>query len=484
MSRMLNFSLVARTFVVGSLAAWIALSPLTSHAQPQQTPAKERPQPENLKEHPVSPQLEQILQDWHSKTSLIKTLEGEHQRWVYDPVFETELRAQGKFFYQSPDKGRIDLEAFEIPAGTVSKKLNAKKEPFQIKSDPDTPQRWICDGAKLIYINDKLQEAEALQIPPTSRGQNIMDGPLPFLLGMPPEMAKKRYALTLVKEDQGTVMINAKPRWMQDQNNFSDATILLDKAQYLPLAVRMMDPAGKKETVFTFGRMKINDNGFFSKFFGKNPYEPDLKGYKWVMNKTVPVDENVAMPAANQNPQMNQGPVVPPVTNFKWADAKTLLEKAGYQVKVYAGEPAPGPELQYVVYQQLPAGREKLAPGSVVKLVVYNKPAEQPANPQQPMPQQPANPQVPQPQPMQPASQINVAAQQGVPSVINLHWKDAQAALEQAGYVVKKQPGRPIDAADKQYTVYEQNPPARTAHPKGGIVVITLYDDPTRVKSP
>ncbi|HAD58541.1 MAG TPA: hypothetical protein DCG12_04810, partial [Planctomycetaceae bacterium] len=62
-----------------------------------------------------------------------------------------------------------------------------KGQPYELISD--IPQRWICDGKQLISIDDKQKEAQIHLLPPEMRGDNIMNSPLPFLFGLPPEKA-------------------------------------------------------------------------------------------------------------------------------------------------------------------------------------------------------------------------------------------------------------------------------------------------------
>ena len=57
----------------------------------------------------LSPELLQLLKDWEKATGKFDKLQGEHYRWVYDFPFEVEKRAQGKFWFEAPDKGRIDI---------------------------------------------------------------------------------------------------------------------------------------------------------------------------------------------------------------------------------------------------------------------------------------------------------------------------------------------------------------------------------------
>ena len=231
---------------------------------------------------------------------------------------------------------------------------------------------------------------------------------------------------------------------------------MLDTIAYLPTAVQLIDPGGNKETVYTFGKMKINDNGGISRFWKENPYQPNLRGYKWVVKKA---EQKVA-----EAPKPNQPVGAPRLINFKYSDAEKLVTRAGYQLKVFRGQPATNPNLKWVVYKQNPAPNTPLKKGQVINIMVYDAPKAGAA---------------PAAQPKAPAAPQNAAV---VPDVKKLFFKDAQAKLQAAGFVPKLRPGTPVKDAKLHYQVYEQTPAATTALKKGSIVIITVYDDPARTQ--
>jgi hypothetical protein len=63
---------------------------------------------------PLSPELERLLTDWAASSEKIHRLEGDHLRRVYDLVYEVEKLSQGRFYYETPDKGRINITPVEI----------------------------------------------------------------------------------------------------------------------------------------------------------------------------------------------------------------------------------------------------------------------------------------------------------------------------------------------------------------------------------
>ncbi len=182
------------------VAVWIALTSSSLLAQ-DIPPAPVGDPPANSADAPqqLPQELEAELLQWANATKDIPKLEGEHTRWIYDHVFQVEKRAIGSFYYEAPDKGRIDLEPDpKVHPGAVnSNKIGKNGKPFTIQ--PDQAEKWICDGQTIMQINDDEKTYESIQIPPQNQGHNIMDGPLPFLFGMPPEQAKKRFWLKLAR---------------------------------------------------------------------------------------------------------------------------------------------------------------------------------------------------------------------------------------------------------------------------------------------
>ena len=182
-----------------------------------------------------------------------------------------------------------------------------------------------------------------------------MDGPLPFLFGMPPDKAIRRYKMSLLGQSKDEVWIRAFPRWKQDAVNYREATVILDTATYLPKHVRLTAP-DNTQTIYSFFRLKVNSNfDALAKIFGNSPFRPNLKRYRVVASQSEPI--------------------VPSVIGMPWKKAQTVLTAAGYKVKFRPGVPATKQELTYVIYQQTPGQQAALAPGSQIRLTFFAKPA-------------------------------------------------------------------------------------------------------------
>ena len=333
-------------------------------AKTQQRLPRSRLQTPGLRIQKLEPRLKAALVKWELATSRIKTLKGEIYRYHREFVFNTEKRARGVFYYESPDKGRLDIFAVQMPKGTVSSvKLPARRDPISGRVTPartivlavsgDNPEKWICDGTQVLEVDEVDRTVTSHRIPADYRGKRIMDGPLPFLFGLPPDKAIRRYHMTLLGESKDEIWIRAFPRWKQDAVNYREATVILDTATYLPKHVRLTAP-DNTQTIYSFFRLTVNSKlEAFTKFFGRSPFRPNLKRYRVVASQSVPF--------------------VPSVIGMPWKKAQTVLTDAGYKVKFSAGVPATKQDLTYVIYRQTPGQQAALAPGSQVRLTFYAK---------------------------------------------------------------------------------------------------------------
>lgn len=391
MSRML------RTCASGLLALGVAavanLASAQEAADDKAGPGakRERPDAEALRIEELPKELEAVLKAWELASSKIQRLQGEHKRYVYDKVFNVEKRADGIFYYEAPDKGRIDIAPAKIAKGEASKRLDPKSQkPFKLEADRE--ERWICTGKEILQINDQEKTYEMYPIPPQHQGANIMEGPLPFLFGMPADKAKKRFKLTLVAETPVEVRLHAIPRWKSDAEGYREAEIILDKTQnrYLPKAVRLIDPSGNLETVYQFVDLQLNKRELFPAIWGKDPFHPPMKGYRLTMTQPPQTAGQPPRGRPTENPggegpktalEVPQpgaaptGPAVPSVVGFSWTNAEAILKKSGYTVKFKRGQPAAAEKLVFVVYDQTPKARTELKPGETVYLTLYDKQA-------------------------------------------------------------------------------------------------------------
>ena len=333
------------------------------------------------KAEPIDPVLDRLLKEWEVASGKIQKIEGRHLRRVYDTVFKVEKRSTGVFYHEVPDKGRIDIESkpLKIPKGAKSDKLDpVTKKPFSLVGD--LHEKWICDGKRIVEINEEEKTAHQIPIPPRGQGENIMNGPLPFLFGMKADIAKKRYQLALIGDPPKPnvagqrIQIQAFPRWQTDGKNWKEARIIMEYPSFKPKAVKLVDPAGTKETVFSFAGVntQLKDGNPFKRLianWGPSPFRPNLRNYKVNTSApgTGPEKPTITVPAGSQ--------IVPAITGYEPKEAIQRLQQAGFVVskKWSRGGPAPMKNLELKVRTSLPKPMTVVKKGATVKLVVYER---------------------------------------------------------------------------------------------------------------
>ena len=251
---------------------------------PQEAPRLPRPDVAT-QQATLSQEMVYILSNWEKAGEITKKLEGKHRRYIYDFVFHVEKWSEGEFYYEAPDKGRIDLDAPKNFKEGQTRQRNGKN--FAIQSDK--AERWVCDGTQIVAIDEQRKEFQRIPIPVENRGQNITDGPLPFLFGISKEKIVMRYNITLHDNpdqggqhniQEGRIHLKVKPLWQQDASNWQEAEVMLDAKTYLPHAIRLIHPGGNAETVYVFYDVKRNASRNVFALWQGDPFVPRLNGYK------------------------------------------------------------------------------------------------------------------------------------------------------------------------------------------------------------
>ena len=249
--------------------------------QQQQQPRVQRPEA-NLVQQQLPKELEDLLVRWELESSKVNRLNGAVECIKYDKVYFAETRAQGEFWYQSPDKGRIDFGP--TANSNPSEKRGPNGETYTVQQDGR--MRWICDGQTIYIIDDDKKLADVGQIPAHQQGKNIVNSPLPFIFGLKAEQAKQRYHLALgsmhwpdgrvklkngqIRKVKPQIHIVAAPRYQVDAVEWRRAEVLLDPVEFVPTAIRLFSPQNNLETVYAFRNAKKNglwllDNPFNDK---------------------------------------------------------------------------------------------------------------------------------------------------------------------------------------------------------------------------
>ena len=231
----------------------------------------EQPMP---KPAPVTEEMSQFLLQWESKNKNITSLQSKFTRIEFDHTFDTETRWTGTFYLERPDRWRIDFEPADAALlDKPSSRSRADGTPFRVKSGAAT--QWICTGKRLYVLDVTNRAYDTFDFTPQYQGQNrtgpglphSIGGPLPFLFALKAEDAKQLFTLrfgALFHNPLGgklgadgkplhkAIHIVANPIHPGIAKWYSEVEVVFDADTYLPLNLRIIDPAGDKETVYSF----------------------------------------------------------------------------------------------------------------------------------------------------------------------------------------------------------------------------------------
>jgi len=329
------------------------------------------PRPD-LRVDPDDPQVDRLLQLWSEHTQRIKYLAGKHLRATRDYAFGVETLAEGKFFVEMPDKGRIDVSTWTQPnpkAGDVKEYTapDGKSVKLTIKTD-DKREKWICDGKIVRVIDDNRKTVEEVPIPPDQQGAHMIDGPLPFLLGMPPEKAKARYRFRIAgRVPPDRIWIEVKPRLPMDAAEWVRANVLLNLRTYLPERVSLFNPAGTTETVYLFKEIDLNEPGMLQKLFTGDPFKPNTWRYHREVHATTTPD------GKDFGPGSLRMPLVIGASSNDALRIQKQLKARGFDVEFKKGHRAPTVDQAYHIESQQPEANTPLRPGDKIVLRYYDK---------------------------------------------------------------------------------------------------------------
>lgn len=251
-------------------------------AQPKAGPQPANAPKAQMQVKPVSDEVWQLLLEWEAKTKGIKSLSCYVKRMEYDVIFATETRSEGRVYFEQPDHGRLDFGPADEKWLAARSRVSDKGKPYKVV--PGESTTWVCTGQNVYALYHKDKSYDLIDIPPALQGQNITRSPLPFIFGMKANEAVQRYAIKLGEfhNPQGNppkVHIIANPFDPNVAKEYVQAEFLLDPETFLPTNLRMLDPSGNKETVYSFDHNTIKKNEGFG-FLRANPFkQPNVSGW-------------------------------------------------------------------------------------------------------------------------------------------------------------------------------------------------------------
>lgn len=212
--------------------------------------------------------LDEVLVEWERRSEKIARFKCTFVRRDYnqndgpkvvpkgrDDLLHLKANGAGEIKYKAPDHGTYKLTKFEeyVPENGATT--------LRYEDNPAAHEHWVCDGDAIYQFRPKEKQLIETRLPDELKGKAISDGPLPFIFGAKAETLKKRYWLRITtppENAQTQVWIEAYPKFQQDAANFSKVDLILDKENFLPVAMQIHTPGIPARTVYMFGKPSIN----------------------------------------------------------------------------------------------------------------------------------------------------------------------------------------------------------------------------------
>jgi len=258
--------------------AQIAKTPAVDSAAPQAGQAPRAPAQRGLigppfQITPVEQQfVDQILQMWENESSKIKTYSSRFERWEYDPVFGpgTEIpsiKSVGHLTYSKPDKGSFKIE--EIRRYQPKNPNSTPMPEDWVLQKEELGEHWVCDGKAIYEYKHDKKQLVVQSLPLDMQGQDIVNGPLPFLFGAKAKELQRRYWMRSKQGNAASIWLEAYPRTQADAANYHHVEIMLDRKAMQPKAIQVHMPNNKSRAVYMFDKPTINGklNALFGNLF-------------------------------------------------------------------------------------------------------------------------------------------------------------------------------------------------------------------------
>jgi TIGR03009 family protein len=212
--------------------------------------------------------LDQVLTKWEQESGKIETFNCDFTQFEYDPVFGpgndevgqpiAKSEGYGAVSYQKPDKGSFHVK--ELLTWDAAQKK-------RVANSNLVGAHWVCDGASVYEFRNKEKVLHVTPIPPEMQGQNITDGPLPFLFGAKADTLKQRYWLRVdPRAPEGSIWLAAMPKRQQDAANYRLVELMLDSSKMLHSAMRVTAP-DSSQTTYTFKLAEASINSRVTAFW-------------------------------------------------------------------------------------------------------------------------------------------------------------------------------------------------------------------------
>ncbi|MGL4594319.1 MAG: hypothetical protein ACRCUY_06280 [Thermoguttaceae bacterium] len=237
-----------------------------SNGQPQQnyTYVGRSAPPTRLMPYLLTPdeqkELDDYLARWEKYSEKINRFDVDFELWVYDETIpgaeagKPQKRPFGYFKYIAPTRFVYHVEGEWV---------NGVKQKRDDRTNQQIIEEKIIIDDKAVYLFDyNAQTVRQINVPPELIGRGIADSPLPLIFGAKSSDMKRRFSMKIVTGDQykeTQIWLQARPLLIEDQQEFLQIEMRLDKKTLRAIALKKDNINGKSHDVYVFDNQKIND---------------------------------------------------------------------------------------------------------------------------------------------------------------------------------------------------------------------------------
>jgi TIGR03009 family protein len=186
--------------------------------------------------------LDDVLKYWEQRSDKVNRFDSKFIRWVYDTKFgpqdprQAKTISYGEIKYEKPDKGM-----FRVDRITHYVAPTPPAEATYEETQGEVGEHWVCDGKSVFVFNSVQKQLQQFKLPGELQGEGIVNGPLPFLFGAKSDKIKARYwtRMLLPPPVKDQYWMEAYPKFMEDRAQYQKVVVILDKEQYLPIALQV-----------------------------------------------------------------------------------------------------------------------------------------------------------------------------------------------------------------------------------------------------
>ena len=215
---------------------------------------------------PLSPEheqrLDQTLRYWEASTSGIQRYRCRFRCWEYEPAVafrepDPKTYKEGVIKFAEPDKGLFRVEQVQH-----SRRSQVQGSKLQwVAQNEGHREHWVCDGKSIYEFDYQTKQLKQRTLPPDMQGQQITEGPLPFMFGAKADRIRQRFWVRPIWPEgvKNEYWLELIPKTREDAANFRKLKIVIAEEDFLPKGMILYYRNGA-QTNFVFEGRETNWN--------------------------------------------------------------------------------------------------------------------------------------------------------------------------------------------------------------------------------